>query len=477
MKLPVTLAPLLLALGPVAAQTLTTTSGTTLTVTSGAVLYVAGAVQNNAGSTLSNTGTVQLTGDLTNAGMLASTGTLLFSGSTDQTFAPGTATLTNLTLSNTGATGANRLFLAGDLAVGSQLTLTQGLLRTQASGGTLYTLSLPDGGRVVGEGPGQYVQGRLAVSRASVNASTGSVDFTNGLVLNPNGQDLGAVTATRTAGLQQAGVSYGTNMAGSTKGIDRVWQVVSGQPVATATPASVTVSWVSDDDNGFNTTTPAQLWRADQATGPWVVQGAVAAASARSFTANTTQLGVLTVSNTSQPLPVQLVAFTAQRVGPDGLLSWRTASELHNAYFQLESSADGTTFRPLSGRVAGAGTSPLAHDYTTTDKNLARYGAPQVYYRLRQVDTNGASAYSPVRTVQVPLAAGLALFPNPTRAAATLTGAQPGASVVVLDAVGSHVATYVANASGTAALALPLSLASGVYVVRTGSSVLRLTVE
>jgi hypothetical protein len=458
------------------AQTLTN-SGTTLTVTSGAVLYVGGTVQNNAGSTLTNAGTVQLTGDLTNAGTLASTGTLLFSGSTDQTFTPGTATLTNLTLSNTGTTGANRLFLAGDLTVGSLLTLTQGLVRTQASGGPLYTLSLPDGGRVVGEGPGQYVQGRLQVTRASVNGSTGSVDFTNGLVLNSSGQDLGSVTATRTAGLQQAGVSYGTNVGGSNKGIDRVWQVVASQPLNPATPASATVSWVSDDDNGLNLTTPVQLWRADQAAGPWVAQGAAASASARSFTANVTQLGVLTVSNTSAPLPVTLMAFTAQRVGPDGLLSWRTASELNNAYFQLESSADGTTFLPLPGRVAGAGTSTLAHDYTATDKNLARYGASQVYYRLRQVDTNGASAYSPVRTVRVPLAAGLALFPNPTRAAATLTGAQPGASVVVLDAVGRNVATYVTNASGTAVLALPQSLASGVYMVRTSSSVLRLTVE
>jgi hypothetical protein len=475
MKQYLTLALLLLAATGLA-QTLTN-DGSTLTVTSGTTLYVVGGVQNNASSTFTNAGTLQITGDLTNAGTLASTGTLLFSGNADQTFAPGAATLTNLTLSNTGAAGANRLFLTQDLTVGALLTLTQGLVRTQVAGGALRTLSLPDGGRVVGEGPGQYVQGRLAVSRASVNASTGSVDFTNGLVLNPNGQDLGAVTATRTAGLQQAGVSYGTNIAGTNKGIDRVWQVVSGQPVATATPASVTVSWVGDDDNGFNTTTPAQLWRADQASGPWVPQGAAASASARSFTANVTQLGVLTVSNTSTPLPVQLVAFTAQRVGADGLLSWRTASEFNNAYFQLESSADGTTFLPLPGRVAGAGTSTLAHDYTATDKNLARYGAAQVYYRLRQVDTNGASAYSPVRTVQVPPAAGLALFPNPTRAAATLTGAQPGASVVVLDAVGRHVATYVANASGTAALTLPQSLASGVYVVRSGSSVLRLTVE
>lgn len=471
---------LLLALPTLAAtaQSTLTNDGAALTVGSGATLYVAGAVQNNAGGTLTNDGTLQVTGNLTNAGTLASSGTLLFSGTADQAFTPGAATVAALTLNNTGAAGSNRLFLVNDLLIRSLLTLSQGLLRTQgpATGAPLATLSLPDGGRVVGEAPGQYVQGRLAVARASVNASTGSVDFTNSLVLNPNGQNLGSVTVTRTAGLQAAGVSYGQNVGGTTKGIDRVWQVVASQSISAGAPVSNTVSWVSDDDNGFNPATPAQLWRADQASGPWVPQGAPASASARSFTANTTQLGALTVSNTSQPLPVTLVAFTAQAQGPDGLLRWTTASELGNASFGVESSRDGTTFQAL-GQVAGYGTSSLAHDYQWLDRNLARYAASPVYYRLRQVDRDGTVAYSPVRSVTVPVVAGLALFPNPTRAAATLMGTAPGASVQVYDALGHLVLATTADAAGIATLALPAGFATGVYVVRAGTKSLRLTVE
>ena len=476
MKLPVTLALLLPAFAGLA-QTTLTNADATLTVTSGAVLYVAGSVQNAASSTFTSAGTVQLTGDLTNAGTLASTGALLFSGAQDQTFTPGAATVTNLTLGNTGAVGANRLILAGNLTVSSLLTLTKGLVRTQGigAGAPLYTLSLPSGGQVQGEGAGQYVQGRLAITRAAVNASTGSVDFTNSLVLNPNGQDLGGVTVTRTAGLQTAGVSYGTNVGGTTKGIDRVWQVTTGQPVNTATPVSTTVSWVLDDDNGFNPATSAQLWRADQASGPWAPQGVAASASARSFTANTTQLGVLTVSNTSQPLPVTLVSFTAQAQGPDGLLRWTTASELRNAYFGVESSTDGTVFQAL-GQVAGQGTSSQAHAYQWLDHGLARYGAQVVYYRLRQVDLDGTVTYSPVRSVAVPPATGLALYPNPTRAAATLTGTEPGAQIRVYDALGRLVLAATADAAGTAALRLPPGLAQGVYLVRVGASALRMSV-
>jgi hypothetical protein len=402
--LTLTLALLLPALTGLA-QTLTN-DGATITVGTGATLYVVGGVQNNATGTLSNAGTVQLTGDLTNAGTLASSGTLLFSGATDQTLTPGTATVASLTLANTGAAGANRLFLAGDLTVGSLLTLTKGLVRTQVNGGPLRTLSLPSGGTVQGEGPGQYVQGRLRVARAAVNGSTAAVDFTNGLVLNPNGQDLGAVTVTRTAGLQTAGVSYGTNVGGTNKGIDRVWQVVASQQPSATAPASVTVSWVSDDDNGFNPATPAQLWRADQASGPWAAQGAPASASARSFTANVSQLGVLTVSNTSAPLPVTLVAFTAVAQGADALLRWATASELRNGHFEVEASADGRAFHRIS-TVAGAGTSPLAHSYQLLDPAILHYGTDLVYYRLRQVDVDGTAAYSPVRTVAVARPAGL----------------------------------------------------------------------
>jgi hypothetical protein len=71
----------------------------------------------------------------------------------------------------------------------------------------------------------------------------------------------------------------------------------------------------------------------------------------------------------------------------------------------------------------------------------------------------------------------LAVYPNPTRGAATLTGAPAGATVTVLDAVGRVVLSATADATGTAKLALPVGQASGVYVVRAGQQALRLTVE
>ena len=102
-----------------------------------------------------------------------------------------------------------------------------------------------------------------------------------------------------------------------------------------------------------------------------------------------------------------------------------------------------------------------------------------MYYRLRQVDTDGTFSYSPVRSVVLTGAvAGLSLYPNPSHGgAATLTGARPGTTVTVYDALGREVLSAPADAVGTAALVLPAGLPTGVYVVRAGNQALRLTVE
>jgi hypothetical protein len=467
MKLSLTL---VLLLPSLASQAQLVNDGATLTVQPGATLYVAGAVQNNATATLTNAGTVQLTGDLRNAGTLASTGTLLFSGTANQTFAPGAASVATLVLNNTGAAGQRTLALPTDLTVGTALTLQSGLLRTASTA----TLTLPDGATLSGEQTGQYVQGNLRILRA---AGSGGLDFGHGATLDRTG--LGSVSITRTAGLLTNDLSRGVNFNNtSLQGIDRIWTVV---PERTPTaPVPVTLHWLADDDNGLTNFSQAQAWRAPLGSAAWVAasspQAAAVSGSTRSFSFASVALGRLTISSSSAPpLPVELVGFTAEPLGADALLKWATASEKNNDYFEVQASADGRTFRPI-GRVAGHGTTTQAHDYQLLDPAIARYAASPVYYRLRQVDLTGTFTYSPVRAVAVGTSA-LALFPNPTTGAATLLGTTPGAAVTVFDAVGRLVLSTTADAAGTAPLALPEDLAAGVYVVRTGATALRLTVE
>lgn len=180
---------------------------------------------------------------------------------------------------------------------------------------------------------------------------------------------------------------------------------------------------------------------------------------------------------TSAPLPVTLAAFSAQALRQGAVqLQWTTATELHSARFVVERSLDGQAFAAI-GSVDAAGAATTPRTYSLLDSQLPP-STTTVYYRLRQVDQDGTSAYSPVRAVTLRLApAALALFPNPATRATTLTGATAGALIYVLDALGRTITTATTDATGTAKLPLPSGMASGVYVVRAGGQALRLTVE
>ncbi|TYZ10974.1 hypothetical protein FY528_07945 [Hymenobacter lutimineralis] len=180
----------------------------------------------------------------------------------------------------------------------------------------------------------------------------------------------------------------------------------------------------------------------------------------------------------SGTLPVELTSFTAQTQEAAVQLRWRTASETNSQRYDIERSDDGKRFEKI-GEQAAQGTKTSATTYVYHDARARLHAfAHDRYYRLRQVDTDGAFSYSPVRVVTLGSAsAGLALFPNPTRAAVTLTGAVPGAPVRVSDSLGRTVATATADAAGTAHLVLPAGLAAGVYSVRSGGPAQRLLVE
>ncbi len=94
-------------------------------------------------------------------------------------------------------------------------------------------------------------------------------------------------------------------------------------------------------------------------------------------------------------LPVQLVSFTAERVGNTSLLQWETASEENNDYFLIERINENGYFVPL-GTVDGHGTTSTYNFYSFYDENPL---PGTNYYRLRQVDFNGHFAYSAIRTV------------------------------------------------------------------------------
>ena len=179
------------------------------------------------------------------------------------------------------------------------------------------------------------------------------------------------------------------------------------------------------------------------------------------------------------PLPVALTHFTATPRGASAWLHWGTATEVNNAYFLVERSWDGRLFTAL-GHVAGHGSSPRPWAYEFTDREAGSQSVRTVYYRLRQVDTDGTTAFSPVCTLPGLLAAAnragsLRVWPNPTASSGptvAVSGAQ-STPVQLLDVRGRLVASAPAEADGHADLSV-VGIAAGLYILRCGAQTTRL---
>ncbi|MEO1418628.1 MAG: hypothetical protein AAFW00_25340 [Bacteroidota bacterium] len=94
-------------------------------------------------------------------------------------------------------------------------------------------------------------------------------------------------------------------------------------------------------------------------------------------------------------LPVEWLFFEAEPVAGATQLKWATSSEQNADYFNVERSIDGTFFTSL-GTVRAAGNSQTVQNYKFTDENVNNIKGQTIYYRLKQVDFNGANEYSQV---------------------------------------------------------------------------------
>lgn len=97
------------------------------------------------------------------------------------------------------------------------------------------------------------------------------------------------------------------------------------------------------------------------------------------------------------PLPIELLSFTAKYQDGIVLLNWATGSEINNDYFTLERSRDALNAE-IIGFVDGAGNSSRTLHYQFVDRDPL----PGIsYYRLKQTDYDGSFEYSQWMAVQV----------------------------------------------------------------------------
>jgi len=89
-------------------------------------------------------------------------------------------------------------------------------------------------------------------------------------------------------------------------------------------------------------------------------------------------------------LPIELLYFNGVRFETGNKLSWSTASEKNNDYFNIEKTKDGNDWIEIVN-LPGAGSSTTQIDYSFIDNNTESIIN---YYRLKQTDYDGKFKYS-----------------------------------------------------------------------------------
>ena len=118
-----------------------------------------------------------------------------------------------------------------------------------------------------------------------------------------------------------------------------------------------------------------------------------------------------TVSVFIEPvLPIKLLSFNAKRIGNSARLEWTTAYESNVDYFEIQKAGAGKDFTSI-GKERAAGNSTAVQSYQFTD--AAPFSGIN-YYRLKEVDFDGQSTYSPIQSLPFDTRfAIIKMWPNP----------------------------------------------------------------
>ena len=152
----------------------------------------------------------------------------------------------------------------------------------------------------------------------------------------------------------------------------------------------------------------------------------------------------LRINGNTGPLPVTLLSFTGYMQKNNVTLSWKTATEISNKGFYVQSSTNGSEFHDILYLPTNAinGNSNLELSYQCTDHPISN---GVIFYKLKQVDKDGRFAYSQI--ISFVKKADLSVdkvYPNPVRGNLniTLTSSENATKdYVIYDMLGRSVTT------------------------------------
>lgn len=396
-----------------------------LSIASGAVFNITG-ISNmdiNGGFSVANTldlsglATMNIAGDFTNDGTFSPPPSVTFDGASDQTISGSSTTAFSILNLNNTAAGSTDLTLNANVTISNYFDFQEGIVSVGTG-----SLTFNDNATVRYDG--------VAETTPAGGANDGN-SFVSGPVSKIGDDDfvfpIGDGTRYARLGIQPQTGAATDQYTGE--------YLFSASATATGTKGGTIVRvsglehWDLTRDNGSTSVIPTLFYdgtsEVDETSTLLVAHytgtewedlgnGAVSASTITAASAMTSfsDLTLATSDDADNPLPVDMLYFEAFAANNQITLEWATAQELNNDYFEVHRSFDGSSYEPL-GLVTGAGTTDEQQGYVFTDKNPV----PGIqYYRLKQVDYDGAFEYSDIVVVEFApngSAFRASLFPNP----------------------------------------------------------------
>jgi len=196
---------------------------------------------------------------------------------------------------------------------------------------------------------------------------------------------------------------------------------------------------------------------------------------------NTADVKRFTFGNTplGEPLPVELSAFTATRIGEEVLLKWTTETEINNYGFDVERAIilNGSPKQwNKIGFVEGSGNSNSPKNYSFADN--PGYGN-KYCYRLKQIDSDGRIQYSDEIFIEFAVINEYSLnqnYPNPFNPSTNIKYSLPvdaNVNVTIYNTLGEAVALLVNEYQKAGSYTISfdaLGLSSGIYICKMSSN-------
>ena len=125
------------------------------------------------------------------------------------------------------------------------------------------------------------------------------------------------------------------------------------------------------------------------------------------------------VQTFSFTLLLTLLDFNGKLVTTDVLLTWTTENELNTGFFEIERSLDGRQYTKVG--IVRAVNATGTHQYQFLDPAVLSTAQSFIFYRLKQIDTDGRFSYSRIVLLNTGKKYQMQVFPNPASDLVNLT--------------------------------------------------------